>query len=160
VPVKTKPNFEAKRNKIVTKLAEHIGNQILEPVARDFDSVQDEWQGEDKSKFERRIIGSRNNQICQVVHTGPEAESASLTVWQLLEGGTSVRFMEVSEDWQSKTIPGSLATKGGQGETLGLGPTGWPGIEERGWIKIVADKWRKKAREAVVKAVREGMSAR
>lgn len=75
----------------------------------------------------------------------PTAEDASLSVWQLLNRdwgdgmATNVRYMQVSEDWESKTKPGALTSGPGAGETEGLGK-GWPGIESRHIADTIAEE--------------------
>ena len=70
------------------------------------------------------------------------AEDATLSVWQLLnrEGGTAVRYMQISKDWKSKTWPvGSFPSNAGAGYTTDLGPP-QPGIESRHIAEVVADE--------------------
>ena len=86
-------------------------------------------------KIERKsrlIIGT-------VKVVGQRAESASITVWQLLEHGTRIRFMKLSSDWASKTAPGRLSSGAGRGRKLDLDfedPD--PGITKREFGKGVA----------------------
>lgn len=80
--------------------------------------------------------------IASVKMEAESAEDATLSVWQLLnrEGGTAVRYMQISKDWKSKTWPvGSFPSNAGAGYTTGLGPP-QKGIESRHIAEVVADE--------------------
>lgn len=160
MPLKRKPNFEGKIRAIQEGLEYAIGD-LCNEAAKNFRETQSTWENSgDKSSFTVEVAKTGSKVGGKVVHDGEPAVDASITVWQLLEGGTKVRFMEVSEDWSSKTTPYNLSSSQGHGETLGLGPIGWPGIEERNWIVAVRDKMLGKERGTILDAVVEAMNAR
>jgi len=65
------------------------------------------------------------------------AEQATLSVWQLLDRGTKVRYMGLSEDWASKTAPNSLSVGAGDGYVTGIGKRALLGIESRNFDENV-----------------------
>lgn len=52
-------------------------------------------------------------------------------IWNFLDQGTALRFVRLSEDWESKTKPWSFHSGPGAGEVIGSGVE--PGISARHW---------------------------
>ena len=61
-------------------------------------------------------------------------------VWNMLDQGTSVRFSDLSPDWESKTTPNQFDSGFGAGEVIGVSFEGFkPGIEARNWSELLAE---------------------
>ena len=65
-----------------------------------------------------------------IVKSDQPAEQATLSVWELLDRGTDIRYMHVSVDFESKTAPRRIQSEIGAGHVTGLGFPN-PGIEKR-----------------------------
>ena len=90
---------------------------------------------------------------------GTNAVSAHKTVWQLLEHGTRIRFMDVSEDWVSKTKPGQLSSGAGRGNVMGLNfkdPN--PGILARNWGPGIAKEQEENTNRNIRRAWASGFT--
>jgi hypothetical protein len=128
--------------------------KAIAAVQRRHQAIVSPWkEAADKPTFEIKVEYRSRLMIGSVKVKGEKAEKANITVWQLLEHGTKIRFMDVSPDWISKTQPGQLSSGAGQGHTLDLNfeePN--PGIIERQWGKGVAEDQQ----EATDDFVREG----
>jgi hypothetical protein len=113
---------------------------VLARVQQRHEDIVKPWkESEDKPEFIPEIKVRFGLVIGQLLMRGEKAESAGITVWQLLEHGTKIRFMKLSEDWASKTSPKQLSSGPGGGITLGLDlkdPEG--GITKREWAETVA----------------------
>lgn len=112
----------------------------LKGVQQRHEAIVQPWkESRDKPEFEIKIEYRNRLMIGTVKVKGQKAVSANITVWQLLEHGTRIRFMDVSPDWVSKTQPGRLSSGAGRGNVEGLNfkdPN--PGIVARDWGKNVA----------------------
>lgn len=88
------------------------------------------------------------------------AESATLSVWQLLDRGTSVRYMQLSNDWQSKTSPRTIGSTSGAGRKLGVN-TGKPnaGIAAREFDETVNAALEGFVDDAIEDAIERGLRA-
>ena len=117
------------------------------------------WKkAEDKPGFVTEIERKYRLIIGRVKVIGQRAESAEISVWQLLEHGTRIRWMELSGDWESKTFPRTLSSGPGRGRKLGLnfedGP--WPGIKARKWGETVAEVQKDDTEEFVSEGWKKG----
>lgn len=114
--------------------------KALEGVQQRHEAIVKPWKKDkDKPEFKIKIERKFRLIIGTVKVVGERAESAGITVWQLLEHGTKIRFMKLSKDWRSKTAPGRLSSGTGGGRKLDLDfedPD--PGITKREWAKGVA----------------------
>lgn len=79
--------------------------------------------------------------------------------WGWLDEGTRIRYMHVSEDWESKTRPNFIGSGPGAGETIGLGPP-LPGIEARNWNILINAKLNNRLERRSETAVRRGLKRR
>jgi hypothetical protein len=77
-------------------------------------------ESEDKPDFEIKVKRAFGLIIGEVIMEATEAESAHISVWQLLNKGTRIRYMMVSDDWVSKTWPGRTSSGAGSGFKTGL----------------------------------------
>lgn len=97
-------------------------------------------EDKDKPEFTSKVEIKNNKIVGTVKMEGEEAEKAHVTVWTLLNWGTRIRFMELSEDWASKTKPGQLFSGPGGGKKIGINfEQQWPGIDERDFAGTVAE---------------------
>lgn len=135
-----------------------LRQNLLEPVKRRHDEIVGPWEvSADQPAFEVVDESDKGRVYLRVRMDADAAESASLSVWQLLNRGTSVRYMQLSEDWESKTAPGQPFSGPGAGEKLGL-DVGRPqqGIEAREFDEAVAQEFDA---DAIVKrAIDEGFN--
>lgn len=62
--------------------------------------------------------------------------------WRFLDGGTSVRYAIMSDDFVPKTTPKLLSSKAGKGGVVAFTPHNAPrpGIEARGWSELIAKR--------------------
>jgi hypothetical protein len=125
--------------------------QALEGVKQRHEAIVSPWEkAQDKPKFVSKVEVKYRLVIGTVKMIGSKAESAGITVWQLLEHGTKRRFMKLSPDWVSKTWPGRLSSGAGAGHKLGLDlndPEG--GIDARNWKETVAEAQKPGSDKAV-----------
>jgi hypothetical protein len=116
------------------------------------------WErSEDKPKFDTVVVLTTGEIIGMVEMSAQEAEQASLSVWQLLDRGTRIRYMMVSDDWVSKTWPGRTTSGAGSGHTTGLDledPRG--GIEERKFGENIAKEHQTSAKSHVEQGYKKG----
>jgi hypothetical protein len=140
VPLVRKPNISQSKSVIRQAGREGVKNALISVEERHAGIVSTWKKGEDRPDFVVNIEYKNRLVIGTVKVEGQKAESASITVWQLLEHGTRIRFMQLSEDWISKTQPGRLSGGAGQGHKLGLDlKNPQPGILPRNWAKGVAE---------------------
>lgn len=89
------------------------------------------WKkAQDKPKFTPSVKTTTGKILARLKLSGQAADGAKITVWELLRGGTDVRYMMVTTDWKSKTAVGRMRSGAGQGSKIGLGPPG-RGIDAR-----------------------------
>lgn len=128
---------------IIKSTAKGEIRELVEEVARKHREYVAPWElSGDKPAFEVEDLSERGKTVLAVSMDADAAEQASLSVWQLLDRGTTVRYMQVSEDWESKTWPGQPFSGPGAGETTGL-DLGDPqeGIEERKIGEMIAEQF-------------------
>lgn len=153
VPLTKQPNVQQQKSTIRTEGMRGV-QAALKGVQQRHEAIVRPWKkAKDKPEFRIKVEKKYRLIVGTVKVIGQAAESASITVWQLLEHGTRIRFMDVSPDWISKTAPGRLSSGAGRGQKEGLNfddPN--PGIVEREFGENVA-----KAQEtATDEFVREG----
>ena len=153
MPFSKQPNVQQQKSTI--RENGMIGvREALYGVQLRHEAIVKPWKkAKDKPEFKGKIERKHRLIIGTVKVIGQRAEKAAITVWQLLEHGTRIRFMDVSPDWISKTAPGRLSSGTGRGEKEGLNfKDANYGIVARDWKENVA-----KAQEtAVDESVREG----
>lgn len=113
-----------------------IGGDLSETVAT--------WEGE-KPVFKYTHVERGDDIVGQQVPTGSEH---AVNKWNWLNSGTSIRWALMSQDWSSKTSPGTLRSTSGSGQVLikgmgamakrGIAPR--PGIEARDWTGIISKR--------------------
>ncbi len=137
MPLVKKPDPTAIKSGI--KAAGMVGvRKTLQGVQKRHEDVVKPWKSKDRPKF-IPVVKRQHNAIFGFVNMeGENAEQAHKTVWQLLEHGTKVRFMQLSGNWQSKTSPRQLSSGPGAGFKLGIDTKdGQPGIVAREWSDTV-----------------------
>lgn len=110
-------------------------------------------QAKDKPDFKIQVKRVLHQIWGTVIMEAQKAESASISVWQLLNKGTRIRYMMLSDDWVSKTSPGRTSSGAGGGHKLGLdleNPEG--GISARDFDEHIA----KEAESGVDSAIEAG----
>lgn len=139
MPLTEKPNTTAIKSGI--RAAGMVGvRKTLQSVKKRHENVVKPWKSKDTPKF-IPVVKAQFRLILGFVNMeGDNAEQAHITVWQLLEHGTKVRFMQLSEGWQSKTSPRQLSSGPGAGFKLGIDKKeGQPGIVAREWSDTVGE---------------------
>lgn len=163
MPLVKKPNVQADYNRI-HKRGEKAVNDILDIGLEMHKELVNPWEySQDKPAFKKEVKeqpGFITGLIEMVAH---KAEQATLSVWQLLDRGTKVRYMQVSEEghyagkWKSKTKPGSITSGPGAGITTGLDTDEpQPGITEREFAENIGGFLEPAADNAVDKAYGKG----
>jgi len=122
--------------KVALKAVEKRHKKLVEPWKR----------SEDKPDFGHFTQVQPGRIVGVVVMQAQKAEQATLSVWQLLNKGTRIRYMMLSQEghpagkWISKTSAGSITSGPGGGVRMGLDledPEG--GIHKREFDKNVAE---------------------
>jgi hypothetical protein len=100
-------------------------------------------------------ISLRND--AATVNLEPTGDPLGVKKWNWLDQGTDVRYAVMSEDWISKTTPGALQSGQGEGTVVvrGRNAPPMPGIQPRGWSRIIADMRQSPFEQAAQRAVRE-----
>lgn len=98
------------------------------------------------------------------VFTGPTGSDLAVNKFTWLDKGTRIRWALMSQDWKSKTKPGSFSSGGGRGRVVIAGRRAMsrrgirarPGIAARGWTEQLQKQRRKPFTNAMVKAIQTG----
>ena len=159
MPITKSPNTSAMtstiRNEAKAAITDHVKG-----VAMAHENLVRPWKkAEDKPRFDIEIEMGNGEIIGLVIHRGQEAEDASISVWQLLDRGTKIRYMQVSQDpqWVSKTWPGRTTSGAGAGFKEGLdfkNPRG--GIAKRDFAKNIGLEAEPAARTFVEQGYSKG----
>lgn len=121
--------------------------------------IEPNFGGSDIPTFKTSSSSGNEGVLVSLEMEAAAAEDADLSVWQLLDRGTRVRYMIVSEDWSSKTEPRVIGASGGAGEKLGLDfedPD--PGIEEREFSETIGELHEPELDGLVRRAIDVGIS--
>jgi hypothetical protein len=111
---------------------------------KEFEKTTKHWEG-DKPRFESII--SLAGGLPGVVTDIKDKTSEGALKWFWLNDGTSLRWAVMSDNWESKTSPGTLSTgRGagfvrirGRGRMRARGLDARPGIEARGWTELIQE---------------------
>jgi hypothetical protein len=133
---------------------------ILDTVVEHHVTIVEPWEeAKDKPQFIPSIerIGSQIWGRVEMIGERAEKTRTDISVWQLLERGTKIRWMQLSEDWESKTTPRSLTSGPGAGTKLDLDFNApMPGIEARDWADTVGVEVESDANDTVERTYAEG----
>ena len=155
MPLVQKPDITGRIQTIRQNAATSVFGHVKR-VAKKHEGVVQGWQkSRDIPTFKSAVNIERGKIVGTVLMSGRDAQQAQITVWQLLDQGTRVRFMQLSPDWQSKTAPGQLRSGPGRGKKLGIDKEApEPGIRARKFGETVAKEMKGDAD----RSVREGYS--
>jgi len=157
VPITKWPNVHRMVTMIRSTAVEDVRSHV-KGVAMAHENLVRPWdEAKDKPTFDVEIHLNTGNITGLVVHKAQEAEGASLSVWQLLNKGTRIRYMMVSEDWVSKTSAGRTSSGAGSGFTTGLDfedPRG--GIEKREFAENIGRESKVSADSHVESGYKKG----
>lgn len=155
MPLIQKPNMNSRIQTIRQNAAASIFEHVKR-VAEKHEGVVEGWEkSRDVPRFKASVNIERAKIVGSVLMSGRDAQQAQITVWQLLDQGTKVRFMQLSSDWQSKTAPGQLRSGPGRGKKMGIDKEApEPGIRARKFGETVAKEMKGDAD----KSVQEGYS--
>jgi hypothetical protein len=130
----------------------------LRIIKVDHEFLVQPWEkARDRPDFKDKAKRSGGQVIGVVELDAPKAESATLSVWQLLDRGTRIRYMMLSEDWESKTQVGLTVSQSGRGHKLGLdleNPEG--GIHKRDFAENIAKEAQPEVDDAVERGYDSG----
>lgn len=117
--------------------------EFLEQVQRRHEEYVEPWEVDEDIPLFTIVDESGRDRLVMVVQMDAEdAESASISVWQLLDEGTRVRYMQLSDDWESKTQPGQPFSGPGAGSKIGLDVNAPQlGIAARDIDEMIADEF-------------------
>jgi hypothetical protein len=131
-------------------------------------------------KYEKDILKSMENTVATWTYPsqfytsksykGGYAQVSITTddeIWGYLNEGTSERWALMSRDWQSKTVPGSLTSRGGYGKVvmrgrkkfMARGMGAQPGIEAREWTDIIENAYADSFAADIAQAVADGLAS-
>lgn len=118
---------EALRTTILTAM-----NTVAREATTELRHTVKTWDHKVQFKTKRRFP-RRGNVIGFEISTDDE-------IWNMLDQGTTVRFSELSDNWESKTAPDVLDSYPGAGEVIGVNQEGFkPGIEARRWTEAIGE---------------------
>lgn len=125
-PIKLKKMYSVWRRSLL-----FTGKTLIIPVY--FEQTVREWTG-DKPKFRSEVERGSLVMVHQIRLTGPEK---GIKKWFWLSFGTAVRYAVMSQDFVSKTQPGTTANRKGAGGFSHFSKFPLPGIEARDWHNII-----------------------
>lgn len=137
-----------------------IKEKIIEQMSNEGDIIERHlkkttatWQGA-KPIFKKEVRQGGHPQIPQGsigLIVEPRGPDLGVSKWWWLELGTRIRWAVMAANFRSKTSPGRLRTRQGQGGAViigrramtkrGIAPR--PGIEARNWRKNILDRRKK-----------------
>lgn len=118
-----------------------------------FERTVQTWEGE-RPGFEVQTHQTGDTVSLEVVLTGSDM---AIKKWFWLNYGTRVRYAILSRDWQSKTAPGDLDAGEGAGRVVKIDLNNpQPGIEARGWTKIITRQFKPAYYRRMQKAMQRG----
>ena len=157
MPITKSPNIPVMVSTIRNAGKAEVTNHVKGVAFAHTNLVRPWKEAKDKPDFDIEIEMNTGEIIGYVIHEGAEAEQASLSVWQLLDRGTRIRYMKISKDWVSKTSRGRTTSGAGSGRTLGLDfedPDG--GIEKREFAKFIGLEAKTSADSSVEQGYKKG----
>jgi hypothetical protein len=163
MPLVKKPNVQADYQLIHKRGVEAV-NEVLDIALDQHKELVAPWEySQDIPAFKKEVKVKPGFIIGLIELAAHKAEQATLSVWQLLDRGTKVRYMQVSEEghyagkWKSKTKPGSITSGPGAGTTTGLDTDDpKPGISKRDFAENIGDFVEAAADNAIDKAYGKG----
>jgi hypothetical protein len=158
VPLKKRPNIAAQISAI--RQGEKDGvKKILDDVKERHEKIVSPWEvASDKPSFSVVIEESKSEITGGVMMSATAAVKNPYSVWQLLNYGTEVRYMQLSPEWVSKTRPRSLSSGAGDGRKLGIDlEKPWRGIDKREWDIAVAEAVEADARKSIMSGAALGL---
>jgi len=109
----------------------------------------------DPPDFEYRFRFAGGECILWVVITGTDLE---IWKWIWLDEGTAVRHALMSDDWQSKTVPGQLPARAGNGYVVAVNKNiVKPGIEPRDFAEKIAEEMERDFANDIQAAIDRGI---
>lgn len=142
MPIVTRPDAAETAAVIRAETEAEISNHLNGVKLLHENLVKDWDKAEDRPTFKQELTDEGGKIVGYVIMEGEPAEQArtGITVWQLLERGTRVRYMQLSEDWASKTFPGRISSGSGSGQKLGIDTdNAHPGIRARNFAENIAN---------------------
>ena len=142
MPMVSKPDSKETaamiRAEIQNETSRHLGGvqQLHENLVKGWEEAGD------RPTFDSEVANEDGKIVGYVTMEGEPAEQArtGITVWQLLERGTRVRYMQLSDDWASKTFPRRITSGSGAGHKLGIDTdNAQPGIRARNFAENIAN---------------------
>ena len=132
-----------KRNDVIDTLLT-IYDEFGDRVLLQFDRTTNTFETVDP-EFLKELKQARGEISLKV---GPKDDEDGL-IWKFLEGGTSVRFVAMSEDFTPKTAVRRLDSVRGTGAAIRFTQEPLPGIEAREWRKVIIEEQLPLLQEAV-----------
>jgi len=146
------PGSLSVREVVGTVLAEFQHKQGPKAVAL-YERTTRTWN--DPPGFESHFKFSGGEAVLWTVITGTDLE---IWKWIWLDEGTSVRHAILSDNWQSKTQPGFLDARGGQGHVVAVNKNYLgKGIDPREFAEQIAKEMEKTFADDIQAAVDRGL---
>lgn len=133
---------EFKPGKMADAMRKHL-KRFGRKLVKQHEKTTKSWKS-DKPTFDFRhiVAPSRQQEVeIEVILLG---SSRGINKWVWLNEGTEVRYAKLSEDWESKTVPGILTSLPGAGRVTKIDPSNpSPGIEAREWTEEIEFLYQK-----------------
>lgn len=151
------------KSKRAAKRLEKELRKQLEPVLnkgiRERKKVVQDWSSSSKPAFTSRVKVTPHSLEANILMGYPPAEGSKkeLGVYHYVNWGTKVRRARVSFDWESKTIPNTLATREGKGIVTQISTDlSFPGIEARNFEDIINKMIEGEVTKVIIETIQAG----
>lgn len=160
VKLTNSPDIAGAEKKLRKELRKEIRNHLNRRIYR-HRLVSSNWENH-KPKYKRvyEEDGTEIRFAVEIVAPAAEGSTKGLSVYRLLNDGTSVRRAVMSSDWQSKTIPNFIGNVPGTGFVTGVLPSiNLPGIKARNWDEEIDAEVKDQMFDILFKAFDNGLRA-
>jgi hypothetical protein len=131
--------------------------KLAKKLQAEFEKTVKTWEGDVPEFVTDTSLTLDEGAALSVILSGPEK---GVKKWFWLNHGTSYpRHAVMSDDWKSKTTPGFVGSGPGRGEVVFISrKINLPGIEARGWSKIIMKQFRPEYRAEMKEALAVGLA--
>jgi hypothetical protein len=113
------------------------------------------WSSTNKPDFKKLVEESPGKIKFSIELIAPNAKSANISVYRMLNEGTKIRYAVMSSDFQRKTSPRVIDSVPGKGGMVNLDLTQInDGIEKREWDEEINEKLESRFKKIIEEAYR------
>lgn len=157
--IKSPPGATIQRKMIRKQVTKQM-QKVAKKHVKVRDQLTKNWSEKNRPDFDVETEQNPNSITVRVTLEANDAKSARLSVYELLDEGTDVRYAQMSHDFKAKTTPGSLVSGSGQGSFLYV-DTNLPheeGIDAREFDETANDKLHKEMLDSITRGYKEGFA--